>query len=303
MGSDSTIHSVVTSLRVLQAFTPTDRVLGVSELARRLGIGKSTVHRALQTLASEGFVTQTTGGRYRLGIKLWELGLQVVHGLELRELAHQHVEALHTRTGETAHVSVLEGADVVFVDRMESQETLRMFSRVGARVPAHCTSTGKAILAFSNEDSVATVVAGGLARMTPRSISSADMLQRALEQVRRDGYAYALEESEIGVNSVGAPIFDHRARVVAGISVAGPISRIRRDRIRELGALVRRVANDVSRELGYRQGAPAARPAPGRAPSPSPAAAHPTTAPAASPLGDGAVSGAAGRPLVRTTFR
>lgn len=332
MGSDSTIHSVVTSLRVLQAFTPTDRVLGVSELARRLGIGKSTVHRALQTLASEGFVTQTTGGRYRLGIKLWELGLQVVHGLELREIAHQHVEALHTRTGETAHVSVLEGVDVVFVDRMESQETLRMFSRVGARVPAHCTSTGKAILAFADEQAVATVVAGGLARMTPRSINSADMLQRALEQVRRDGYAYSLEESEIGVNSVGAPIFDHRNRVIAGVSVAGPISRIRRDRIRELGALVRRVANDVSRELGHRQAASPARPAPGR---PAPAAgdtgnrtsttdngvvtagngagagtrAHTTGGPPAGgvlaadrPLGDTGRQGTT-RPLIRTTFR
>ncbi len=292
MSSDSTIQSVVTSLRVLQAFTPTDRILGVSELARRLGIGKSTVHRALQTLASEGFVTQTTGGRYRLGIKLWELGLQVVHGLELREIAHHHVEGLHTRTGETAHLSVLEGADVVFVDRMESQETLRMFSRVGVRVPAHCTSTGKAILAFSGEEAVAAVVAGGLPRMTARSINSADMLQRALEQVRRDGYAYSLEESEVGVNSVGAPVFDHRARVVAGVSVAGPMSRIRRDRVRELGALVRRVANDISRELGYRQTAAPARTS--NSPAPAPTGAPRPTAEPVAPVR---------RPLTRTTLR
>lgn len=260
MSSDSTIQSVVTSLRVLQAFTPTDRILGVSELARRLGIGKSTVHRALQTLASEGFVTQTSGGRYRLGIKLWELGLQVVHGLELREIAHHHVEGLHTRTGETAHVSVLEGRDVVFVDRMESPETLRLFSRVGVRTPAHVTSTGKAILAHSEADVVDAIVAAGLPRITPRTITSAETFRQTLEQVRRDGFAYSIEESEVGVNSVGAPIFDHRSRVVAGVSVAGPAARVRRDRVREIGALVRRVANDISRDLGYRQYGQAARP-------------------------------------------
>ncbi len=308
MSSDSTIQSVVTSLRVLQAFTPTDRILGVSELARRLGIGKSTVHRALQTLAGEGFVTQTSGGRYRLGIKLWELGLQVVHGLELREIAHHHVEALHTRTGETAHLSVLEGADVVFVDRMESQETLRTFSRVGARVAAHCTSTGKAIQAYSGEEAVNTVIAAGLPRLTARSINSADMLHRALAQVRRDGYAYSLEESDIGMNSVGAPIFDHRARVVAGVSVAGPVNRIRRDRVRELGALVRRVANDISRELGYRQLPSSARPGGAASPAASPArVAAPVGITNRPPNGVQTerppVASAVRRPLTRTTFR
>ncbi len=250
--SDSTVGSVVTSLRVLQAFTPTDRVLGVSELARRLSLGKSTVHRSLQTLASEGFVSQTPGGRYRLGIKLWELGLQVVHGLELREIAHPHVEALHTRTGETAHLAVLDGCHVVFVDRMESAETLRMFSRVGVRVAAHCTSTGKAIMAHAGEEAVVAVIAAGLEPHTPHSITTEEQLRVALARVHTEGYSVSLEERALGVSSVGAAVFDHRGRVVAGVSVAGPAPRFRPPRLRELGLLVAKVANEISRDLGLR---------------------------------------------------
>lgn len=255
----------MTSLRVLQAFTPTDRVLGVSELARRLNLGKSTVHRSLQTLASEGFVTQTPGGRYRLGIKLWELGLQVVHGLELREIAHPHVEALHTRTGETAHLSVLDGCEVVFVDRMESAETLRMFSRVGVRIAAHCTSTGKAIMAYAGEEAVAAVIAGGLEPHTPNSITTEEQLRTALTRVHTDGYSVSLEERALGVSSVGAAVFDHRGRVVAGVSVAGPAHRFRPPRLRELGLLVTKVANEISRDLGLRpaNGTATARPGTG----------------------------------------
>ena len=155
------IQSVATALRVLQAFNHRERVLGVSELARRLGIGKSTTHRMLTTLAADGFIIQTPDGRYRLGMKLWELGNQVVHGLELREVAHSSVEALRQRTGEAVHIGVLDGADVVYVDRFESEATQRLFTRLGTRMPAHATSSGKVLLAFGPEHCVDRVCAAG----------------------------------------------------------------------------------------------------------------------------------------------
>jgi len=259
LGADSTIQSVVTALRVLQAFTPTEPVLGVSEVSRRLGIGKSTVHRALQTLAGEGFVTQTDGGRYRLGLKLYALGMQVVHTSELREIAHPHIEALHTRTGETAHLSVLDGVDVVFIDRLESPETLRVFSRFGARGPAHATSTGRAILAHADDGTVDAVLAAGLDPLTPMTRCSADALRQTLAQVRRNGYALCLEEVEVGINSVAAPVFDQRNQAVAGPAVAGPTSRIRADQVHDLGLLVRRAAEDISRDLARVRPAATAR--------------------------------------------
>lgn len=256
MGSDSAIQSVVTSLRVLQAFTATDRVLGVSELSRRLGIGKSTVHRALQTLAGEGFVEQTSGGRYRLGMKLWELGHQVVSGLELLEVARPHLEQLQARTGELTELAVLDGADAAVVDRVEGNDPPRGSSR-GTRLPAHCSAAGKAMLAFVDGPAMSAAVfaagsAVGLRRVTARSITSIDLLGRVLAQVRRDGVAIAAEEGELGVHAVGAPVFDHRSAVVAGLSVSGPVGRFSRERMREVAPWVRRAAQQISHELGHR---------------------------------------------------
>lgn len=246
------IQSVTTALRVLQAFTHRERVLGVSELARRLGIGKSTAHRMLTTLAADGFIIQTSDGRYRLGMKLWELGNQVVHGLELREVAHGSVEALRQRTGEAVHIGVLDGTDVVYVDRFESESTQRLFTRLGTRMPAHATSSGKVLLAFGPQQHVERVCAGGLVRLTARTITTRGGLHSALDRVRTQGYAESIEEAEKGVTSVGAPVFDFQGQVIAGLSVAGPSTRLTRERLPEIGVQVRRTAADISSLMGHR---------------------------------------------------
>jgi DNA-binding IclR family transcriptional regulator len=250
--ADSSIQSVTTALRVLQAFTHSERVLGVSELARRLGIGKSTAHRMLTTLAAEGFISQTVDGRYRLGMKLWELGNQVVHGLELREVAHASVEALRQRTGEAVHLAVWDGAEIVYVDRFESESTQRVFSRLGTRMPAHATSAGKVLLAFGPDERIERVCAAGLTRLTARTITTRQGLASALERVRAHGFAESIEEAEKGVTSVGAPVFDYQGSVIAGLSVAAPSIRLTRERIPEVGALVRRHAAEISRHMGHR---------------------------------------------------
>lgn len=131
------LSTVTKALQVLQAFSYEHPVMGVSELGRKLAMGKSSVHRVLSTLAEQGFVVKTEDDRYRLGLKLHELGQLVVSSLELRQVAHAPLERLHNECGETVHVGVLEGTDVMYVHRMEAQSTLRTFSRVGRRVPAH----------------------------------------------------------------------------------------------------------------------------------------------------------------------
>lgn len=245
------LTTVTKALQVLQAFTYEHPVLGVSELARRLEMGKSSVHRILSTLAEQGFVVKTADDRYRLGLKLHELGQQVVSSLELREVAHVPLEKLRNETGETVHLAVLEGSDVVYVHRIESQATLRMFSRVGRRVPAHTTSSGKCLLAFGEEADVEEVIAAGLPRVGPRTITSRSAFLQALKKIRADGFAVSVEENERGVISIGAPVFGHDRSCVAAISMAAPMLRISEDKVPHFSRIVRRCALEISSGMGF----------------------------------------------------
>ncbi|MGE0881003.1 MAG: IclR family transcriptional regulator [Acidimicrobiia bacterium] len=245
------LTTVTKALQVLQAFTYEEPVLGVSELARKLGMGKSSVHRVLSTLAEQGFVTKTEDDRYRLGLKLHELGQLVVSTLELRQVAHAPLERLRNETGETVHVAVLEGADAMYVHRIESQATLRTFARVGRRVPAHTTSSGKCLLAFGPAGGFDVVVAAGLKRIGPRSITTEQGLRDAVAKIRANGYAVSVEENEKGVTSIGAPVFGHDGSCIAAVSMAGPSVRVTPEQMPRLVVLVRRCALDISVGMGF----------------------------------------------------
>lgn len=245
------LNTVTNTLRLLQQFSFDEPILGVSELARRLGTGKSTVHRMLTTLLAEGFVAKTHDDRYRLGFRLYELGQLVVHTTELREVAHPILERLRNESAETAHLAVLDGTEVVYLERFESQATLRLFGRLGRRMPAHATSSGKAILAHSPPEVVDQLIAGGLRRLGPRTLTSRGVFQQALDDVRRLGYAVSFEESEPGVASVGAPVFGHDGGAIAAVSVAGPNLRMTREGMPRYARMVCRAAAEVSAAMGH----------------------------------------------------
>jgi DNA-binding IclR family transcriptional regulator len=242
------------TLAVISAFSYSEPVLGVSELARRLGIGKSTVHRILTTLAADGFVERTPDDRYRLSLKMYEIGQQVAASNELRERVHPHLERLHNDTGETAHLAVLAGTDVVYLDRLESPNMLRLMTRVGRRRAAHATSSGKCLLAFGAPADVERVIAAGLTRLGPRTITSPRLLHRTLEEVRATGYAVSIEESAPGVASVAAPIFAGTGECVAAMSVAGLVARMPAEQLDRFAHMVVAAAARVS--------GPSARPRP-----------------------------------------
>ncbi len=245
------LATVTKALQVLQAFSYEQPVMGVSKLSRKLGMGKSSVHRVLTTLTEQGFVTKTLDDRYRLGLKLHELGQLVVSTLELRHVAHGPLEKLRNECGETVHVAVLEGADAVYVHRIESQSTLRTFSRVGRRVPAHTTSSGKCLLAFGPPAQIDVVVAAGLRRIGPRSITTERGLREALAKIRADGYVVSVEENERGVVSLGAPVFGHDGSCIAAVSIAGPMLRVSTAEVPRLVRMVRRCALDISVGMGF----------------------------------------------------
>ncbi len=245
------LSTVAKTLRVLEAFSYAQPVLGVSELARKLGMGKSSVHRALSTLHEHGYVIKTPDDRYRLGLKLHEMGQLVVSGLRLHEVAHDPLDRLRRDTNESVHLAVLDGVDVVYIDRLETAAQMRMFSRVGRRMPAHVTSSGKCLLAFGSAESVEAVVAHGLARMAPRSITTPAMFRDVLTQVRADGYAVSVEESEKGVASVGAPVFGRDGSCIAAVSLVGPVLTLGDDQLRRYVRMVRRCSIEISEAMGF----------------------------------------------------
>jgi IclR family transcriptional regulator, KDG regulon repressor len=245
------LSTVVKTLRVLEAFSYAQPVLGVSELARKLDMGKSSVHRALATLHEHGYVVKTADDRYRLGLKLHEMGQLVVSGLRLHEVAHDSLDRLRHETNETVHLAVLDKTEVVYIDRMEAAGQMRMFSKLGTRMPVHATSSGKCLLAFGSDELFEQVTSVGLPRRAPRTITSKAMFRDVLAQVRADGFAVSIEESEKGVASVGAPVFGRDGSCIAAVSLVGSLLRLTDDQLPRYVSMVRRCSKEISQAMGY----------------------------------------------------
>lgn len=229
--------------------------LGGAELAARLDLHKSTAHRLLAVLERNCYVEKSPGnGKYRLGWKLIDLGMRAVSRMDVRELARPELERLSEETGETAHLGVLQKGEVVSVANVQSRRSLRTPATVGQRSPAHCTSQGKVMLAhLSQQDLRDFVRTYGLKAYTGNTLTRFAALRAELERVRRQGYAVDNEEFEEGLKCVGAPVRDHSGTVVGAISIAGPASRLGRDRVPALVHSVTSAASRLSVSLGYRE--------------------------------------------------
>jgi DNA-binding IclR family transcriptional regulator len=216
------------AVSVLECFLVTPE-LGATEVARRVGVAKSTAHRALLTLAASGLLDRTGGGRYRLGIRLYDYGQLAIDRLYLRELALPVLADLRDQIGETVQLGIPSGAEVLYVDRLEGTNGLRFHSGSYRRVPGHSSSTGKAIAAFNPAVRQAVLAAGFVAH-TSRTPTTRAAYLSSLEEVGRRGYAVSIEEFEVGLSSVAAPILltngDDGPIAVAAISVAGPTPRV-----------------------------------------------------------------------------
>ena len=248
------LASVRNAARLLKEFSRTDRELGVSELARRLDLATSTVHRLLATLADERLLERgRTPGRYRLGLAVFDLGAAVGPNLDLHEAAMPVMATLRASTGETVQLAVLDGLESVYIDRLESPHTVRIFSRVGTRLPATTTSTGKVLLAALPADELDARLAGWRpSRITPRTIVDARVLRTRLREIAERGWAENNEESRVGVVSVGAPVHDADGSVIAALSVAAPTDRAAPDALRRIRSGVIDAAGVVSRRIGVR---------------------------------------------------
>jgi IclR family transcriptional regulator, KDG regulon repressor len=248
----ATLTSVRNAARVLRAFSRAGQELGITELSRQLGLGKSTVHRLVTTLTAERLLERgSTPGRYRLGLVLYELGSRVTEHVDLHQAALPVLTTLRHETGEMVHVAVLDGLEVVYVERLESRNLLPIFRQVGHRLAAHTTSSGKILLAALPPDELSQRLADWRPRaVTPWTITDKHRLLTELAGIAKRGWAQNNEEGHLGIVSVGAPIRGRDGKVMAAVSVVGDSARMR-TMMRRATTLVVESAQLISRRLGY----------------------------------------------------
>jgi IclR family transcriptional regulator, KDG regulon repressor len=252
--SEYVVQAVDRALDVLEAFNYQQEELGVTELSNKLKLHKNKVFRLLASLETRGYIEQDQKtGNYRLGLKTFEVANVFLHHLGLRRQARPVLEELVSKCNETAYLAVTDAVDVVYVLMHETTHTVRVMPRLGFRLPAYCTASGKVQLAHESQDRLQQLIAQGpLRKLTGNTITDLDRLREHLVQVAQQGFAVDNEELEEGVRCVAAPVRDYSHRVVAGVGLSGPVSRFGLDRIRdEFIPLVKEAGVKISQRLGY----------------------------------------------------
>ena len=246
------LSSVANSIRLTKAFSENEYEMGISALAIRLGLAKSTVHRLATTLVEYDILEQNREtGKYRLGLALFELGTLVRRKMDTASESRAQMYSLAEMTGETVQLAVLDHQSVLYIRILESRQAVRMSTIAGSRAPAHCTSVGKILLAHQSPEVVQEIIDNGLKRYTVNTITDPAMLAEELVGIRAKGFALDDEEIEVGLRCVAGPIRNHSGRVIAAISVAAPVQRMTKKNVQSTIPTVVAAAEAISRRLGY----------------------------------------------------
>jgi IclR family transcriptional regulator, KDG regulon repressor len=245
------ITALQRGLRLLQLFSESSQGLTAKQVAERSRLPVSTVHRFLANLETSGFLN-CSGNIYHLGIACFAIGQAALSQLDIRRVSLPYLQQLNRQTRETVHLTVRHGSTAVYVEKLDSTEQLRIYSRIGAAVPLHCTAVGKVMLAYMPADQLnQTLSQLTLKRFTPNTVGNLQQLEAELQRIRKNGYACDLEEHELHIRCVAAPIWDHAGVVNASLSITAPIVRMSISRLRQLAPLIQGAGLQISRGLGY----------------------------------------------------
>lgn len=241
------IQSLARGLKILDLLAQAQDGVSITELAERLGVDKGSASRLVATLANYGYAEKDEETRrYHLGLQIVTVSRSLLTRLPLREVAKPFLRQLMERTGECAHLAVPGQGKVLYIDQVESPATLRVNAQVGTMNPLHCTALGKILLAFGGVD-----LPTDLESFTPHTITNGDRLLKNLEQIRVQGYAVDDEEFDLGVRCIAVPVGDFRGKVVASMGISGPASRMTRERLPELAAIVLEIGEALSKRMIY----------------------------------------------------
>lgn len=249
------VPAVTRAFDILELFLEGEGKLSAPDVIRRLGLPRTTVHELLTTLAARSYLEAIPEqpGRYRLGVRAYQLGSRYAEQLDLAAEGRLIARDIAETCDETVHVAILEDLDVIYIAKVDSTHTVRMVSAAGRRLPAHCTSVGKMLLASLPESELDARLTGAeLTAMTANSITDPAVLRTALATIRRRGIAVEHRESNADVSCVAAPVRDRRGQVVAALSVSVPMIRWTESREDELAELAAKGARDLSARLGHR---------------------------------------------------
>jgi len=252
MISDRVDKTVVKSVNLLEVLAKNPEPMGVTELGKILGLTKSNTHRILQTWRKLGYVRlNEKAGKYQVSLKIWEIANQVIDKLSLRDVAMPHMRALLEKFNETVHLSILDGFEVIYIEKLNSNQPIQAYSSVGGRAPAYCVATGKAQLACK-DDAFLIKAADDLQKYTKSTITNRESLLKEVQKIRKSGYALNLGEWRSSVCGLAAPIHD-RSGVIAAIGISGPIDRLKKKTLTSYSPEVIAAANSISTQLGCLQ--------------------------------------------------
>jgi DNA-binding IclR family transcriptional regulator len=252
--SQYTLRTLGKGLALLEVLAESREDLTLTEIAGRLRESATVVFRILRTLVAADYVRQDPETRrYRVGLKLWELGTRALNRASLRlvDVARPVLKWLTAVTGETSALAVLRDTDSLYLDMVDGSEPLRVYAEPGARAPIYATASGKAMLAHAGPELFDRVVRAGMAPLTPRTLTRASQLRRRLAEIRRTGLAINQGERRADIAAVAAPIFNARGECVAAISISGPVARFQGDNLEALKRHVRKASEEISTKLGY----------------------------------------------------
>jgi len=252
-GKYNLTQSLLRACQLLDIIAEESEEVGVTVLAKRAGLHKSTCFGLLYTLQHLRLVYQDPKtGKYRLGLKAFELGQSYTSNLDLRRLAHPYLEQLVRETQETVHLVLLEGDHAVYIDKVEGRHAMSIASRIGQQAKLYCTGVGKALLAFWPEEKQRQWLEQPLVAYTKNTIVDRGALMQHLREIRERGYSVDDQEIEIGLRCVSAPIFNAQGSAEAAISISGPETRINDDKLTEYAQHILKASQEISRQLGYR---------------------------------------------------
>ncbi|MFJ5717909.1 IclR family transcriptional regulator [Neobacillus sp. NPDC093127] len=248
------IQSVERAADILELFVATYPELSIKEISDHLGLSKSTVHGIIKTLEHRGYLQQNSDNqKYRLGVRLFELGNFVGKHLDIGNIAKPIIRKLVEELNETVHLTLFERDDVIYIEKLEGSRALTIYSHIGKRAPIYCTGVGKAILAHQNEEEVDRLLSKSeLKSFTDFTLTNIEDIKNHLAAVRGQGYAIDDEEIELGLKCIAAPIFNHQGKVVSSISCAAPKMRLDEEKLPKVIAGIKAAAAEISRQLGYK---------------------------------------------------